>query len=228
MAPKVPAAPSGLVLAPQASGGAATFRAIRKGVFAYVAKKGKFITPAQIDWAIDLMKSISEQAGITTMVIGGVAMQAYGSPRLTKDIDFVVDQAFEKPEVLSVLGPINFGGMAYIAADGAKIDAILRNDEYKPLYDEALAHLVFTEDEIPIVTPDYLAAMEFAANEPKHMLDLQWLVKQPGLLDLAKVRNLIYRHVGAKFGTQTFERLVDQVELERRRKPGGLDPCEYP
>jgi hypothetical protein len=226
MPPKVRAAPPGLVLAPQASGGAAPFRDIRKGVFAYVAKKEKWITPEQIDWAIDLMKAISESQGITAILIGGVAMQSYGSSRFTKDVDFAVDAGFEKPDVLSILGPINFGGVAYIAANGAKIDAILRNDEYTALYEEALANHVTTEDGVPIVTPEYLAAMEFAANEPKHTLDLQWLIKQPGLLDLAKVRNLIYRHVG-KFGLEMFERLVDQVELERRRKPGG-DPSAYP
>lgn len=227
MPPKVRAAPSSLVLAPQASGGAASFRAILKGVFAYVTKKKKWITPDEIDWAIDLMKSISETQGIVSVLIGGVAMQSYGSPRLTKDIDFAVDAAFESPDVLSILGPINFGGNAYISAAGAQIDAILRNDEYTALYEEALANHVTTEDGVPIVTPEYLAAMKFAANEPKHTLDLQWLIKQPGLLDLAKVRNLIYRHVGQKFGVETFERLVDQVELERRRRPGE-DPTAYP
>jgi hypothetical protein len=97
----------------------------------------KFISPEQINWAIDLMKSVAEQQGITVILIGGVAMQAYGSPRLTKDIDFAVDQSFNRPPVLSFLGPINFGGEALVAADGTKIDVILRADEYKELYDEA-------------------------------------------------------------------------------------------
>lgn len=225
-APKLSAAPSDLVLATQVSDGAAAFGRVRKGVFAYVAKKAKFIMPQQIDWAIDLMKAISKEQGVTAMLVGGVAMQSYGSPRLTKDIDFVVDQEFPKPDVLSFLGPINFGGQAFIAADGTKIDVILRNDDYWALYEEALSQLVVTEDGVPIVTPEYLAVFEFAANEPKHLLDLQWLMRQPALLDLAKVRNIIYRHVGQRYGVEQFEKLVDQVELELRRKPH--DPTSYP
>lgn len=228
--PELAAAPPDLVLAPQVSGGAVSSGRIRKGVWAYVAKRSKFITPAQIDWAIDLMKAAATAHGVTTMVVGGVAMQAYGSPRLTKDIDFVVDAEFERPQRMTVLGPINFGGQAWIAADGTRIDVILRSDDYRPLYEEALSNHVVSEDGVPLVSPEYLAALEFAANEPKHLLDLQWLLKQPGLVDRDKVSNIIHRHVGQRFGVETFGRLVDQVDLDlRRRRPGGAaDPTEYP
>ncbi len=200
---------------------------VQKGAYAYVSKKGRFISPEQIDRMIDLMKEVSAREGITSILIGGVAMQSYGSPRLTKDIDFAVDSEIPKPEGFTFLGPINFGGSAFIAPDGAKMDVILRNDEYKNLYDEALQHLVVTEDGIPIASPDYLAAMEFAANDPKHTLDLKWLIKQPRLLDLQQVKNIIYRHIGQKFGVETFDRLVDQVEHEQRMRP-STDPTEYP
>lgn len=190
--------------------------------------KEKFISPEKIDRALELVKEVSEREGIGSILIGGVAMQAYGSPRLTKNIDFAVDQPFPKPEILAYQGPINFGGESYRAPDGARIDIILRNDEYRDLYMEAVENRAVTEEGVPIATPEYLAAFEFAANDEKHRLDLKWLLKMGGLVDVQKAKNIVYRHVGQRYGVENFTKIEQDVEDAVRRNPGVRDPESYP
>lgn len=218
---------SGSVLAKHIREGAAASTGAGKGLRALLGKE-KFINPEQIDRAIIAVKSMSEREGAMAILIGGVAMQVYGSPRLTKDVDFAVDRPLPQPENFRFLGPIDFGGGAYIAPDGAKIDIVVRNDEYKALYDEAIQAAILSEEGILIVSPEYLAAMEFAAHTEKHTLDLKWLLKQKGLVGRRLVSNLIYRHVGQKFGVESFDRVLDEVELELRRRSGPSDPTDYP
>jgi hypothetical protein len=179
--------------------------------------KGKFIDPEQINRLIELVLRASEKYGLTTALVGGVAMQIYGSSRLTKDLDIIVSGPIPNPSPLRKTNPISFGGDSYLAPDGAKLDVIVRNDDYTKLYEEALNNSVTTLEGIPVVTPEYLAAMKLAAGAPRHILDLKWLVQQPGLLDLQKTGNIVYRLMGGKFAQDSFQRIVDQALLEKEQ-----------
>lgn len=182
-----------------------------------MVKKGRFIDPEQINRLIDLVGSASEKYGLLTALVGGVAMQVYGSDRLTKDLDIISDQHIPDPSPLKRIGPLNFGGDAYQAPDGSKLDVIIRNDEYTALYQEALSNAVATPDGIPIVTPEYLAAMKLGAGTDKHLLDLKWLIKQPDLLDVKKLENIVYRTMGGKFPQDSLRKIVDQALLENEQ-----------
>jgi len=195
------------------------------GVYAMVPKE-RFITTEQINSILRTVREWSESTGSVAALAGGVAMQAFGSPRLTKDVDFVVAGV---PELgLTRLGPINFGGEAFIAADGAKVDFIVRNDEYKDLYDHALENTSTTSDGIQIVSPEHLATMKLAAREPKHILDLQWLLNQPRLVDRKKAQNLVYRFLGGKYALDDFMNLMDRTDYERERSSENRDSSSYP
>lgn len=214
-----------LVLAPQAGCGETAHDATVRKVSAFVPKE-KFISVEQINEIIALMRDRSISEGVTAVLIGGVAMQSYGSPRLTKDIDFAL------PELLPMtgwvhLGPINFGGEAYMAPNGGKLDLVVRADEYKELYDHALANFIVTTEGVSIVTPEHLATMKLAANEPKHILDLKWLLKQSDLVDRKAAGNLVYWFVGGKFAQQMFDRICDETDAELRRE-GPRDETSYP
>jgi hypothetical protein len=182
-----------------------------------VVGKGKFIDPEQINRLIDLVSKASEKYGLSTALVGGVAMQVYGSDRLTKDLDIVSDQPIPDPSPLKRTGPLHFGGDAYQAPDGSKLDVIVRNDEFTALYQEALANAITTPEGIPIVTPEYLAAMKLGAGTDKHLLDLKWLIKQPDLLDVKKAENIVYRTMGGKFAQDIFRKIVDLALLEKEQ-----------
>jgi hypothetical protein len=190
-----------------------------------VVGKGKFIDPEQINRLIDLVLKASEKYGLTTALVGGVAMQVYGSSRLTKDLDIISSGPIPDPSPLRRTVPLGFGGDSYLAPDGSRLDVIVRNDDYAGLYEEALRNAASTPEGVPIVTPEYLAAMKLAAGAPKHVLDLKWLIQQPGLLDLPKTENLIYRLMGGKYAQESFRRVVDQALLEQEQaRRSGEDP----
>jgi hypothetical protein len=159
-------------------------------------------------------------------LVGGVAMQVYGSDRLTKDVDFALDQEPSDKRNLRKIKPLGFGGESYRAPNGAKVDLIVRNDEYSNLYEDALANLQQTPEGISIVTPEHLAAMKLAAGREKDILDLKWLIRQPDLLDTKEARSIVYRFMG-RFAQDRFDDIVDQAmiekEMQRRR---GRDPEE--
>lgn len=181
-----------------------------------MAFKGKFIDPKQIEEVISFVKALAETQGIAIALAGGVALQMYGSPRMTSDVDFVVSQEPET-ESLRKIRRLGFGGHRYQAPNGAMVDLIARSDEYQKLYEEALKNAVESEDGPWVVTPKYLAAMKLAAGRPKDILDLKWLIQDPDLLDLKETQALVYRYFG-RYGQDRFIEIVDQAKLEREQE----------
>ncbi len=184
-----------------------------------MVKRDKFIDPERINEIVTMLQRLSEQQGFHFALVGGVALQYLGSDRLTKDVDVVADVPAEF-RGLTVLGPINFGGVAYQTPSGGKLDYILRSDDFVELYEKALSGAIITEDGFPMVTPDYLAAMKFVAHitdrqgGAKHLEDLKWLLRQPDLVNTKKVSAIIYRHAGGRLSQDMFQRVVDGVRFE--------------
>ena len=188
--------------------------------------KERFIDPEQINEIIRLLQEMSAEQGFVAALAGGVAMQVYGSPRLTKVVDFVLDQPLSEEGQLRKIKPLGFGGGSYQAPGGGKVDLIVRNDEYSALYQDALQNIQITPQGIPIVAPEHLAAMKLAAAREKDILDLKWLIRRLGLLDIPKTRSLVYRFMG-RFAQDRFDDVVDQTTIEKeimRRR--GRDPEE--
>lgn len=182
--------------------------------------KDKFIDPEHINEIIRMIQEMAAEQGFTAALVGGVAMQAYGSDRLTMDVDFALDHEPSGTGNLTKIKPLGFGGESYRASNGAKVDLIVRNDEYSKLYENALENIRRTEGGTPIVSPGHLAAMKLAAGREKDILDLKWLISQPDLLDL-RVRSIVYRFMG-RYAQDRFDDIVDQVAIQKelRRKRG--------
>jgi hypothetical protein len=188
--------------------------------------KERFIDPEQINESIALIKKMAAEQGFNAVLIGGVALQVYGSPKFTKDIDFALDQPLEDPGTLRKTKPISFGGAKYTAPNGASIDLIVRNDEYAKLYKDAITSSIQTPDGIVIVTPEHLAAMKLAAGREHDILALKWMIRQADLLDTKKARAVIYRFMG-RYAQDRFDDIVDQAMIEREmKKRRGRDPQE--
>lgn len=182
--------------------------------------RDKFVSEEQVDGVLRLVAESAKARGIIAAVIGGVAMQLYGSTRNTTDVDFAMSEIPEELAKLQKLKSISFGGARYTAPNGAKLDLIVRNDEYKVLYEDALANAMKTPDGIVVVSPEHLAAMKLAAGREKDILDLKWIIRQPDLLDVQVAKKLIYRTMG-RFAQDRFMDIVDSVniqgEIDRRR-----------
>lgn len=186
-----------------------------------MVRRDKHIHPDQVNEVIQLLKKLSKEQHFDFALIGGIAMQYLGSDRFTKDVDVVANTSLNPAEKLSALGPINFGGTAYQMASGAKLDYIIRNDEFRELYEKALENAFLTEEGVRMVTPDYLAAMKFIAyitdrkRRAIHLDDLKWLLRQEGFVDVQKTSSLIYRYAGGRLSQEMFQRIVDEIDFEK-------------
>jgi hypothetical protein len=132
-----------------------------------------------------------------TAIVGGLAMQVWGSDRLTNDVDLIAPVAPHGLRGVHDERPLTFGGVA-TTINGIAVDFIVRDDEFEPLYDEALAYSE-EYDDLPtlVVGPEYLVAMKMVAGRPKDEHDLHFLLTDPDVeLDLKRAEVIVKEHLG--------------------------------
>ena len=182
--------------------------------------------------AIDFISKLAEENGIDWALVGGLAMNLYGSDRLTKDIDMISTKRLPMPKE-KIVGQLKQGGERYQAETDKKtvsIDWIIRNDEFKALFQDALSEAVKIDD-IPVLTPDWLVILKFIAGRFKDQEDAIFLLSKEGLVDREKIKEKIVKHFGlgawslAKHGYYRWFDLADGKtrEDERNAKEGYID-----
>jgi hypothetical protein len=148
--------------------------------------------------AIDIVRQMAVANEIDWAVCGGIAMAVYGSPRLTKDVDIIASKRLPL-ESERIIGHLKQGGEHFIVATENRevpIDWILRNDDFKAFYREALKDAVII-DNIPILTPEWLVNLKFIAGRFKDQEDAIYLLREKGLVNRDKIRELIIKVFGA-------------------------------
>lgn len=166
--------------------------------------------------AIDIVRQMAVENEIDWAVYGGIAMAIYGSPRLTKDVDIIASKRLPL-EKERIIGHLKQGGEHFIIETENRevpIDWILRNDDFKIFYREALKDAVMI-DGIPILTPEWLVILKFIAGRFKDQEDAVYLLREKDLVDRNKIRELIIKVFGtnawllAKLGYQRWFDLAD-------------------
>jgi hypothetical protein len=179
-------------------------------------EKKKFLKPEEIDRAVTtLLEIVAATPDRKVALVGGAALQAYGSPRQTSDVDFVANWTLGPQAVFRVDHPLSFGGLAYVLEPGITVDLIVRNDAYQALYEEALREATAMEG-IPILTPDYLAALKFAADREKDRVDLAWLLGSD-LVDVNHVGDIVERTMGGRPARDVWEKMSRRMLLALRK-----------
>lgn len=173
----------------------------------------RFLGPEEMEEAVEALTDKAKRQGVEAAVIGGYAMQYYGSTRMTTDVDFMADRRLRG---FSPQGKLSFGGVQIIAPNQVPVDWVVRDDGYARLYEQALQRAGSVGRRFRIVGPEYLAAMKLAAARPKDEEDLRTLLEL-GILDMDKVRKIIERTLG-QFAREEFDRLVEEAEWRRERK----------
>lgn len=182
--------------------------------------------------AIDFVSNIANENNIDWALVGGLAMNFYGSDRLTKDIDMISNQRLPIPKE-KIIGQLRQGGERFQAETDKKvvsIDWIIRNDEFKALFQDALAEAVKIDD-IPILTPEWLVILKFIAGRFKDQEDAVYLLSRVNLVNRRLVKEHIVRTVGAaawglaKHGYQRWYDIADNRtrEEERNEADGYID-----
>lgn len=175
----------------------------------------KFLGPAEIEVAIGEISRLAKLNGFDVALAGGVALQLYGSDRLTKDIDFLAsdepDTGFKQTKRLS------FGGVAGVTSLGTPVDLIVRDDGVKKLYQAALDDaLFFGELGIKVVSVEFMATIKFDAGRLKDQQDLETLLFL-GELNLKRTRDIVREFLG-DFALKEFNSVVYEVEWRKSKE----------
>lgn len=178
--------------------------------------KTRFLDPTVIDRAILEVAREAAQTGRHAALVGGAAMQLLGSDRMTRDVDFVADGG--PPATLEVVRDLSFGGVKARTREGIDVDWIVRDDDYRELYEEALwnADLVLSTG-VMVVRPEYLFIMKMVAGRAKDDLDAVYLLNSDAVnLDKVKTRAIIKRLLGV-YAADDFDRGCDEAAWLKER-----------
>ncbi len=182
--------------------------------------------------AIDAVSKIADENDIDWALVGGIAMNLYGSDRLTKDIDIISTRRLPvSPE--KIAGPLRQGGERYVIQTKkrpANVDWIIRNDGFKKMFQEALAESVEISG-TPVITPEWLVILKFIAGRFKDQEDAIFLLSRKGLVNRKVIKDKIVKHAGqlawdlAKHGYQRWYDMADgrKREEERNERDGYID-----
>jgi hypothetical protein len=146
---------------------------------------------------------ISEQAkrlGIDCALAGGIAMHVYGFQRATKGVDLLASDILGLPCV----NKLSFGGESYFVETDKKkilVDIIVRDDFFRNFYEAALQDAEEMSIGGRIITPEWMVILKFLSGRSKDIIDLLWLLKEPGKVDRNKVEQLLEK-VSGKSGAQ--------------------------
>lgn len=179
--------------------------------------------------AIQIVAEIAGENGIEWALVGGLAMAVYGSDRTTKDIDIIADKLLP----LENQGLLRQGGKRYIIKTNKKavaVDWIIRKDEFKKLFQEALKDAVEINS-VPILTPEWLVILKFIAGRFKDQENAVFLLSRKGLVNRNLVKQHTVKNVGAtawglaRHGYQRWFDIADgrTREEERNEKDGYID-----
>jgi len=182
--------------------------------------------------AVEIITKLAEENNIDWALVGGLAMNLYGSDRLTKDIDVIADKLLPMSEK-QIVGRLKQGGERFNTETDEKIvtvDWIIRNDEFKPLFNEALKAAVKIND-VPVLTPEWLVILKFIDGRFKDQEDAVFLLSRNGLVNRNLIKEHIIKTAGelawglAKHGYQRWFNLADGRSLEEQRneKEGYID-----
>lgn len=162
----------------------------------------------QFDEVLRAWSLFFEEQGIRYAMIGGLAMQAWGRSRFTKDADIAVDRSAQarviaRAELMGyeaihisegysnhIHPSERFGRLDFMYVDQATGDKLFSRAVRKP---------VVNDIELPVAAPEHLAMMKVIAmknNPPRAAYegeDVRLLLDLPGV-DLEIVREYFERH----------------------------------
>jgi len=174
--------------------------------------RSPLLPPAELERAARDLLSTAASQGVKAAVAGGLALQQYGSPRLTGDLDVVASApiaGFRKQKSLV------FGGESVVGPGGVPTDIIRRDDAYRRLYAAGLRHAKPVNGML-IIQPEYLAAMKLAAGRTKDIADLEWMFAER-VVNLRKAMEVVAEYVGGEYAARDLETIAMEVEWKRKR-----------
>jgi hypothetical protein len=173
-----------------------------------------------------------DQQGAEFALIGGLALDAWGIPRATKDVDFAVPVGVAERAAEMLRGPdtevrpLRIGGVGVRdSSRGLRIDLVDRRFHFAALFQDAIqeAHTSgrrarIGDREVSLVALEYLVAMKLVSGEPKDEIDVRRLLQRQEL-HYQGARAIVEQHLGAASANRldALAREVGRPEVARPR-----------
>lgn len=152
---------------------------------------------------------VAENSGARWMLAGGIAIHLYGYLRATADVDFIASKLLP----LESQGNLSFGGESYLTeADNRSVtvDWIVRDDEQREFYEQALADAILTDNGLWIISPEWLVIIKYLSSRVKDKLDLIWLLQADNLVN----RDLLVTHLRKVLGEKASFFVIPEFQSE--------------
>lgn len=182
----------------------------------YIANK--FLSPDVIDESIDEVHRLARLNGQEVALAGGIAMQVYGSDRLTADVDVIAEEP--------IPGVVSEGLLAIIPGykgrlpNGVAVDVIVpdpENDWYDLFRHARKAAVPLEAGSIPVVTREYMIALKMmAGREDKDLGDLYFLLTDKHT-NMMVARNVVRAELG-KYAGKEFDALAEEAAWAMSRR----------
>lgn len=141
--------------------------------------------------AINKVTEIAAAKDIDWALVGGLATALYGGDCKTKNIAIIADA----PLPLEKAGELRQGGARYLIKTNRKavaVDWIIRKDEFKQLFAQALTEAVKIND-VPILTPEWLVILKFIHGRFKDQEDAVFLLSRQDLVNRHLIKQRIVK-----------------------------------
>ena len=146
----------------------------------------KYLSPDEIVTGVKEFANISQ--GIKVALIGGAALQQYGSSRLTPDLDFATTPCTEQG--------LAHGVYSLRTSSGIPVDLYVNVYEYKDLFEDSVNNAVIIAGlAAPVASSEHMVALKMASGRGKDLVDLDELLLS-GYADYAKARSIVSRFMG--------------------------------
>jgi hypothetical protein len=110
---------------------------------------------------------------------------------------------------------LTFGGQAIVAPNGVPTDWILRDDDVRELYEEALASAEDTGSGYRRVRPEHWIAMKLYAGREKDQDAIVELARLESFTDeiADRAKAVVRNHLGGQFAVEDLESLLSEARL---------------
>lgn len=165
----------------------------------------------------------AEKEGIACALAGGIAMHIYGYQRATEDVDLLASKTLGLPSEQK----LSFGGESYLIQVGERkitVDVIVRDDFFRDFYEAALRDAPTMPDGLRLIIPEWMVILKFLARRSKDLLDLLWMLREPGLVNRNRVTKLlegVLGESGAQAALRGLEHYYVQAEVMRAGDENG-------
>ena len=179
----------------------------------HLGGEGPLLDQADLKAATIEVAYKARQDQVTVALVGGYALQQYGSTRLTSDLDVAATQEIT---TLVAQRALSFGGYASTTDSGVPIDVIVRNDKYADLYNATIAAArPLPGVALPVAPLEYLAAMKIVAGRSRDDADLEWILLS-GKTDPNLLHDVVAEFLG-RYAADELDALAEEITWQASR-----------